>query len=230
MQATWEQPLDAALLSAPLQGEFRDDDAVRRALRRLRQRAMAHLILRDLGNLAPLAEIVESMTLLADITTNFALDHYHRQLVSMHGEPLDSKSRPQRLMIVGMGKLGGRELNVSSDVDYIFIYPEEGDTAGPKSIENYDFFTRLGKRVIAALGELTADGQVFRIAACPDCLAPITRDDGEGHPMPISVDLAQVTLSEKRLKCAHCGSALWTLIRAGKPITSTYDLVLAALK
>ena len=74
------------------------------------------------------------------------------------------------------------------------------------------------------------DGQTFRIAACPDCLAPITREDGEGHPMPISADLAQVTLSEKRLKCAHCCSALWTLIRAGKPISSTYDLVLAALK
>jgi glutamate-ammonia-ligase adenylyltransferase len=52
-----------------------------------------------------------------------------------------------------MGKLGGRELNVSSDVDYIFVYPEEGDTAGPKQIENYDFFTRLGKRVIGALGD-----------------------------------------------------------------------------
>lgn len=181
LQATWEQPLDAALLSAPLQGEFSDDDAVRRALRRLRQRAMAHLILRDLGNLAPLAEIVESMTLLADITTNFALDHYHRQLVAMYGDPLDSKGRPQRLMIVGMGKLGGRELNVSSDVDYIFVYPEEGDTAGPKSIENYDFFTRLGKRVIAALGELTADGQVFRVDMR-------LRPNGDSGPLVCSMD------------------------------------------
>lgn len=144
-----------------MQQPLADDEAVRTALRHLRQRAMAHLVLRDLCGLAPLAEIVESMTLLADVTTNFALDHHHRQLVAMYGEPLDQSGQPQRLLIIGMGKLGGRELNVSSDVDYIFIYPEDGDTAGPKSIENFDFFTRLGKRLIAALGDLTADGQVF---------------------------------------------------------------------
>ncbi|MBT9523461.1 MAG: bifunctional glutamine synthetase adenylyltransferase/deadenyltransferase, partial [Dechloromonas sp.] len=161
--ATWQQPLNEAMLLAPLQQEFVDDDAVKSALRRLRHRAMAHLALRDLGGLAPLAEIVECMTLLADVTTNFALEHYHRQLVASYGEPLDKTGQPQRLLIIGMGKLGGRELNVSSDVDYIFIYPEDGDTAGPKSIENFDFFTRLGKRIIGALGDLTADGQVFRV-------------------------------------------------------------------
>jgi glutamate-ammonia-ligase adenylyltransferase len=63
-----------------------------------------------------------------------------------------------------MGKLGGRELNVSSDVDYIFIYPEDGQTAGDgRRIDNYDFFLRLGKRLIGTLGELTGDGQVFRV-------------------------------------------------------------------
>src|SRR5574343_811975 len=181
LAATWQQPLSEAMLQAPLQREFADDDTVRSVLRRLRQRVMAHLILRDLGNLAPLSEIVESMTLLADITTNFALDHYHRQLVATYGEPLDSKGRPQRLMIVGMGKLGGRELNVSSDVDYIFIYPEEGDTAGPKSIENYDFFNRLGKRIIGALGDLTADGQVFRVDMR-------LRPNGDSGPLVCSLD------------------------------------------
>jgi glutamate-ammonia-ligase adenylyltransferase len=162
LAATW-QTLTEELLLAPLQQAFSDDDTVRAALRRLRHRAMAHLILRDLGGLAPLSEIVESMTVLANVTTNFTLDFYHRQLVATYGEPLDKHGQPQRMMVIGMGKLGGRELNVSSDVDYIFIYPEDGDTAGPKSIENFDFFTRLGKRIIGALGDLTADGQVFRV-------------------------------------------------------------------
>ncbi|MBS1130109.1 MAG: Glutamate-ammonia ligase adenylyltransferase [Proteobacteria bacterium] len=181
LAATWQQPLSEELLLAPLQREFADDDAVRSVLRRLRHRAMAHLVLRDLGGLAPLAEIVESMTLLADVTTNFALDYYHRQLVATYGEPLDKLGRPQRLLIIGMGKLGGRELNVSSDVDYIFIYPEDGDTAGPKSIENFDFFTRLGKRIIGALGDLTADGQVFRVDMR-------LRPNGDSGPLVCSLD------------------------------------------
>ncbi len=182
LAATWEQPLDEALLMAPLRQPLADDEAVRSTLRRLRQRAMAHLVLRDLCGLAPLAEIVECMTLLADVTTNFALDHYHRQLAETYGEPLDSQGRPLRLMVIGMGKLGGRELNVSSDVDYIFIYPEEGDTAGAqKRIENFDFFNRLGKKVIQALGDITADGQVFRVDMR-------LRPNGDSGPLVCSID------------------------------------------
>jgi len=163
LAGVWTTPLAAGQLLAALEPPATDDDGVKSQLRRLRQRVLAHIALRDLCGLAPLSEVVESMTLLADVTTNFALDHYHRQLAATYGEPLDKAGRPQRLLIIGMGKLGGRELNVSSDVDYIFVYPEEGDSAGPRSIDNHDFFTRLGKRIIAALGETTGDGQVFRV-------------------------------------------------------------------
>jgi len=181
LASSWLQPLTEDQLLAPLHGELADDEVVKTALRRLRQRAMAHITLRDLCGLAPLEEVVESMTLLADVTTNFALDHYHRQLAATYGEPLDRAGWPQRLLIIGMGKLGGRELNVSSDVDYIFIYPEEGETEGPKSIDNYDFFTRLGKRVIQALGDLTADGQVFRVDMR-------LRPNGDSGPLVCSLD------------------------------------------
>jgi glutamate-ammonia-ligase adenylyltransferase len=124
------------------------EESLKRALRRLRQRVMATLIVRDIAGVAPLSEVVESMTQLADVTTNFALDFVHRQLGELFGEPLDSRGQPQRLLVIGMGKLGGRELNVSSDVDYIFVYPEEGQTSGRRRIDNYDFFLRLGKRLI----------------------------------------------------------------------------------
>ncbi|PKO34715.1 MAG: bifunctional [glutamate--ammonia ligase]-adenylyl-L-tyrosine phosphorylase/[glutamate--ammonia-ligase] adenylyltransferase [Betaproteobacteria bacterium HGW-Betaproteobacteria-7] len=181
LAACWHQPLGEDHLLAPLHVDFADDEAVKSVLRCLRQRAMAHITLRDLVGLAPLEEVVECMTMLADVTTNFALDHYHRQLVATYGEPLDHAGHPQRLLIIGMGKLGGRELNVSSDVDYIFVYPEEGETAGPKAIDNYDFFTRLGKRVIQALGDLTADGQVFRVDMR-------LRPNGDSGPLVCSLD------------------------------------------
>ena len=181
LAAAWSAPLSSEQLRAAMEPAAADDDTLKTQLRRLRQQAMAHITLRDLCGLAPLAEVVESMTMLADFTTNFALDHHHRQLAATYGEPLDKAGRPQRLLIIGMGKLGGRELNVSSDVDYIFVYPEEGDTAGPKSIENYDFFTRLGKRVISALGDLTADGQVFRVDMR-------LRPNGDSGPLVCSLD------------------------------------------
>ena len=171
LQAHFAKPFDRETMLAFLASEApSDEDGLKRALRRLRrlrQRVMAGLIVRDLGGSAPLAEVVETMTLLADLTTNHALDFVHRRLAAQFGEPLDEHGQPQRLLVVGMGKLGGRELNVSSDVDYIFVYPEDGETAGPegggRKIEVFDFFTRLGKRLIAALGEITADGQVFRV-------------------------------------------------------------------
>ncbi|WP_284427452.1 DEAD/DEAH box helicase [Acidovorax sp. SUPP1855] len=72
--------------------------------------------------------------------------------------------------------------------------------------------------------------QVLAVAACPDCLTPITRDDDEGHPMPISAELAMASLGDRRGKCDHCGSSLWTLMRSGRPIQSMHDLVLGALK
>jgi glutamate-ammonia-ligase adenylyltransferase len=162
------RPLDSVVMHKFLSAEAPDnEESLKRSLRRLRQRVMATLIVRDIGGQATLAEVVETMTQLADLTTNFALDFLHRLLAAQFGEPLDKQGRPQRLLIIGMGKLGGRELNVSSDVDYIFVYPEDGETAGTpdggRRIEAYEFFVRLGKRLIATLGEITGDGQVFRV-------------------------------------------------------------------
>ncbi|MBK5914408.1 bifunctional [glutamate--ammonia ligase]-adenylyl-L-tyrosine phosphorylase/[glutamate--ammonia-ligase] adenylyltransferase [Rhodocyclus purpureus] len=177
------RPVDGETMRKFLAGAAGDDEtAQQRALRQLRQRVMAALVVRDLAGVAPLAEVVETMTLLAEVTVNFALEHAHRALVQRFGEPLDSQGRPQRLLVIGMGKLGGRELNVSSDVDFIFVYPEEGSTAGGgKVIDAYDFFNRLGKRLIAALGEITADGQVFRVDMR-------LRPNGDSGPLVCSLD------------------------------------------
>ncbi|MGI9142351.1 MAG: bifunctional [glutamate--ammonia ligase]-adenylyl-L-tyrosine phosphorylase/[glutamate--ammonia-ligase] adenylyltransferase, partial [Fluviibacter sp.] len=165
-----------------------DDTLLRKTLRQLRQRVMAHLILRDIAEGASLAEVVETMTTLADVTTISSLDLLHADLSARYGNPIGSNGDAQHLAIVGMGKLGGRELNVSSDVDYIFVYPEEGETSGREDgggqIDNYDFFTRLGKRLIASLNDLTEDGQVFRVDMR-------LRPNGDSGPLVCSSDMLE---------------------------------------
>ncbi len=165
-----------------------DEGCLQSALRRLRQRVMAHLALRDLADGASLAEIVETMTNLADVTTLFALDRLHDDLAIRYGQPQSANGTPLHLAIVGMGKLGGRELNVSSDVDYIFVYPEDGETSGRPDgggrIDNYDFFTRLGKRLIASLNDTTAEGQVFRVDMR-------LRPNGDSGPLVCSSDMLE---------------------------------------
>ncbi len=140
-----------------------DDSSLKTALRKLRKHVMLRLIARDINGLAQLPEVVETCTLLAEVAVNVALEHLNRWQRELYGDPVDAKSAIQPMIVIGMGKLGGRELNVSSDIDLIFAYPEDGDTNGPKSISNHEYFTRLGKKLIAAIGEPTADGFVFRV-------------------------------------------------------------------
>ncbi|TMH46860.1 MAG: bifunctional glutamine synthetase adenylyltransferase/deadenyltransferase, partial [Betaproteobacteria bacterium] len=141
-----------------------DDVALAMALRRLRQRVLLTTLLRDLTGRADLAEVCTTTTRLAEVAIDAAVNLHHRRLAQVHGEPIGADSgQPQRLVVVGMGKLGGGELNVSSDVDLVFVYPEDGTTAGPKPLANQEFFDRLGRRVIAALADVTADGFVFRV-------------------------------------------------------------------
>lgn len=153
-----------------------DEDALKRNLRRLRKNVMLRLITRDLNGLADLSEVVETCTLLAEVTVNVALEKLDVWQQAVYGAPIGEGGRQQRMMVIGMGKLGGRELNVSSDIDLIFAYADDGDTNGSKSISNRDYFTRLGKKLIAAIGELTADGFVFRVDMR-------LRPDGDSGPL-----------------------------------------------
>jgi [glutamine synthetase] adenylyltransferase / [glutamine synthetase]-adenylyl-L-tyrosine phosphorylase len=133
------------------------------ALRQLRQRVYLHVLLRDLTGRADLNEVCTTMTRLAENAIAAAVDAHSNALAAIHGEPLGADSgAPEQLIVVAMGKLGGGELNVSSDVDLVFVYPEDGDTRGPKVLANQDFFDRLGRRVIAALAEPSPEGYVFR--------------------------------------------------------------------
>jgi glutamate-ammonia-ligase adenylyltransferase len=140
-----------------------DPVALAIALRRLRQRLFLRVLLRDLTGRADLSEVCAMMTRLAESAISAAVDVHSRALAAMHGEPMGEESaRSEQLIVVAMGKLGGAELNVSSDVDLVFVYPEDGDTRGPKVLANQDFYERVGRRVVAALAEPAPEGYVFR--------------------------------------------------------------------
>ncbi|GAA5180062.1 bifunctional [glutamate--ammonia ligase]-adenylyl-L-tyrosine phosphorylase/[glutamate--ammonia-ligase] adenylyltransferase [Niveibacterium umoris] len=158
-----DAPLSADAMRRFLEREAPDEATLKPALRRLRTWVMCHTAARDLLGLAPLSEVTETMTRLAEVAINHAHEILHEALWARHGEPRDADGNAMRLTVVGMGKLGGRELNVSSDIDLIFVYPEDGDTVSPRPLSHYEFFTRLGRQIIAAIGEVTEDGFVFRV-------------------------------------------------------------------
>ena len=141
-----------------------DEAGLSCALRGLRKRVMLKVLTRDLGGLADLNEVMASMTALAELAVQRAQIFAMQALELQYGQPIGADSgKPQALLVIGMGKLGGGELNVSSDIDLIFIYPEDGVTNGAHQIDNSDFFNRLGRKIITLINEITADGYVFRV-------------------------------------------------------------------
>ena len=151
-----------AALTATLSG-VQDEAGLESALRQFRQREMLRLIWRDLSALASLDETLDELSELADVCIRQALDRLYDWAVAKSGVPRGSDGKAQRLIVLGMGKLGARELNLSSDIDLIFCFPEHGRTDGRRPVENEQFFTRLGRQLIAALSKQTGDGFVFRV-------------------------------------------------------------------
>ncbi|GAB3247490.1 bifunctional [glutamate--ammonia ligase]-adenylyl-L-tyrosine phosphorylase/[glutamate--ammonia-ligase] adenylyltransferase [Chitinimonas naiadis] len=161
-EAQIDQPFSRAAMEAMLPAGA-DDATLKTALRKLRQAVMARVFCRDLLGLAQLDEVISTVSDLAEVAILAALECVTRP-DERTGEPIGADSgEVQRLIVVGMGKLGGRELNVSSDIDLIFVYPEDGETNGPRAISNHEWFARAGKRLIALIHDVTADGFVFRV-------------------------------------------------------------------
>ena len=137
---------------------------IARQLRLLRRHVLAHIITRDIHHQADLAEVTRTITQFADFAINTALNHAHAHYQALYGIPIGRHTgAEQHLTVIAMGKAGGYELNVSSDLDLIFTYPESGDTNGKRERSNQEFFTKVGQKLIALLNDITADGQVFRV-------------------------------------------------------------------
>ncbi len=140
-----------------------DPTALAASLRNLRRQVFIRTLIRDLTGRADLGEVCSNMTRLAESALRSAVTLHHRALAAEFGEPRDENGEAQCLVVIGMGKLGGSELNVSSDVDLVFVYPEDGETDGARRLPSRDFFERLGRRVIGALNDMTPEGYVFRV-------------------------------------------------------------------
>ena len=178
-------PCSRSDMRAALPVETAGDDArLGRELRLLRQAVMLRLIVRDLSGLADLAEVMTTTTALAEIAIAAAVKHIDADLAQQYGAPRGADGRRQQLHVVGMGKLGGRELNVSSDIDIILLYPEDGDTDGARALTNHEYFTRAARRLAGALSELTEHGYVFRVDTR-------LRPYGDSGPLAMSFDMLE---------------------------------------
>lgn len=141
-----------------------DETTLHQQLRYFRQREMTRIIWRDLAGWADLAETVRELSALADACIRQALATLYQWHSAQLGKPLNEAGEQQNLIVIGMGKLGAGELNLSSDIDLIFSFSEQGETqGGTRSIGNELFFTRLGQKLVQALDNVTADGFVFRV-------------------------------------------------------------------
>ncbi len=158
------------------------------ALRQFRNSVVLAIMARDLAKQASFDETLESITALAEMTVNAAYQCAMTTSIAQHGIPRDASGAPQDMMIIGMGKLGGGELNVSSDVDLIYVFSEDGETDAStprsKSVDTTTFFTKVGRKMAALLGELTADGIVFRVDLR-------LRPNGDAGPLAVSLGMLE---------------------------------------
>lgn len=180
--------LGGADFRALLERELAQGLPLERAMRRVRNLLVSTIVARDLGAQADLDEVVTAMTAFADFAIQTHVAALTDELVASHGMPMGEESgRPQHLMVLAMGKQGGGELNVSSDIDLIFVYPEDGETAagpGQRQLSNHEFFVRLGRRLNAALSEVIEDGFTFRVDMA-------LRPNGKSGPLAASLGMVE---------------------------------------
>ncbi len=145
-------------------GRFASEElALMKQLRTWRRREMVRIAWRDLAGWSSVEESLRDLTDLAEGEIRVAHDAARRMLVERHGVPRSTAGEPQRLVALGMGKLGGGELNFSSDIDLVFLFPESGETDGRRAISNDEFFTRQARQLIRLLDAVTVDGFVYRV-------------------------------------------------------------------
>jgi glutamate-ammonia-ligase adenylyltransferase len=137
------------------------------ALRILRQLVLERLVVLDCNAHADLAVVTRAMTELAQWSLDVAYREACAQLDAQYGEPMTPSQSRAVLWVIGMGKLGARELNVSSDIDLIYVYNEDGETTGLPDgrgrISNHDYFAKVVKVIHSLIGETTEHGLVFRM-------------------------------------------------------------------
>lgn len=141
-----------------------DESAMMARLRLYRQWWMVRLIALDIQQKISLTDLTLRLSALADACVNASIQWSTQHYRALYGQALDASGELQSLIVIGMGKLGGNELNLSSDIDLIFAFREHGETSGgKKSLSHQEYFTKLGQKLIQHLDQITADGFVFRV-------------------------------------------------------------------
>jgi glutamate-ammonia-ligase adenylyltransferase len=158
-----------------------DERMLMSRLRQVRRREMTRIAWRDLAGWADLSETLRDLSDLADTLAQGALTHLSKWHAERHGVARNDKGQPQSLVVLGLGKLGAKELNFSSDIDLIFTYPEAGQSDGERPLDNEEYFLRLAQKFTKALDENTGDGFVFRVDLR-------LRPFGEAGPVALSFD------------------------------------------
>jgi glutamate-ammonia-ligase adenylyltransferase len=149
-------------LRAHVVGE--DEQTAIAELRRFRRRHMVRIAWRDIAGWAELDETLRDLSLLADACIRYAADFAYTSCVRRFGVPRGVETNePQPLLVLGMGKLGGCELNYSSDIDLVCLYPEDGETDGARGIDNAEFFMRVVQKLVHMLATPTVEGFVYRV-------------------------------------------------------------------
>ena len=163
----------------------RGHDELGARLRILRQLVMERLVVLDCEQAAPLAVVTRAVTELAELALDAACAHAFAQLDERHGAPLTEAGQRAQLWVIGMGKLGARELNVSSDIDLIYVYDDDGETTGRDDgrgqITVHEYFTRAVKLIQGLIGDTTEHGFVFRVDLA-------LRPNGNSGPTVCSLD------------------------------------------
>ena len=154
--------LQTAIIEFP-EGERIDLDQVKRRLRQYRHRKLVEIIYLDTVLEQPLQATLLQQSDLADQLILCALDVCQRQLSAKHGQPLEASGAPMALNVITMGKLGGRELNFSSDIDLICSYDSDGELSGYGQLTHQEYFSRVVRMLNQLLGEATGDGFVYRV-------------------------------------------------------------------
>jgi len=157
------------------------EDQQRRILRRFRQKEMLRIGYNDIVRRLPLEVITLDLSHLADACVESAIRLARRSAEAKFGVPVTPEGRPARFVVLALGKLGGEELNYSSDIDLIFVYDEEGRTDGYRSISNAEFFAKMGMELVRILDEHTAFGIAYRVDMR-------LRPDGEQGALARSLD------------------------------------------
>ncbi len=144
-------------------GAASDAVALKRILRECRQRELVRIAWRDLNGADTLDQTLQALSVLADTLFGVALQRVQRWLAEQHGAPCGPAGQPCELVALGLGKLGGYELNFSSDIDLVFCYEYEGETAGPGSLSHGEYFEKLVRKLAQVLSDRTEHGVVYRV-------------------------------------------------------------------